>query len=56
MCYFEFRVLTVEKGWKSYTIKAKSKSTAIEKGFKELQKSRLSYGLKFECNLLGVFL
>lgn len=49
---FNFSVCTIEKGRISYTVTAKSKQEAIDKGFKMLKKKNLSYANTFECRLI----
>lgn len=51
MYKWTFSVVTIEKGRINYTVKAKDKQSAIEKGFKELERKRLSYGNTFDCRL-----
>ena len=49
---WNFSVVTPEKGRISYTVKAKDKQSAIDKGFKALTRKGLSYGNTFECRLV----
>lgn len=55
MYKWDFRVLTIEKGWIRITIKASNKKDAIDKGFERFNKKGLSYANKFECKLTPRF-